>query len=228
MRKIALASCVLFCCLIPAVNCIDLWPGQACTAIYVYGLSATVIDADTGQPIENAVLTLREGNYVEVMMHLPTGSYAGAGERAGTYNLTIHVPDVATDTIHDITIEEDECHVIGQALEIRVRQDEIIVAPTSFACTQEMRPGVKVKVTRATNNQPMTNAVLTLVEGDYTEQLAGGSGGEYSGAAERRGTYTLVVEAPGFVGQTIDNVVVTQGVCHVNTVELNVKLQPAS
>jgi hypothetical protein len=58
--------------------------------------------------------------------------------------------------------------------------------------------------------------------------LQGGPGGEYSGAIERRGTYSLVVEAPGFLPETIDSVVVTENVCHVNTEELTVELQPSS
>jgi hypothetical protein len=228
MRTVAAISCVLFCITVPAVDCID-WPpiGPPCTMQFVYGLSATVVDANTGLPIDNAVLTLREGSYVEEMELLVTGSYAGAGERAGTYDLTIHVPNVATDTIHGIEIDEDECHVIGLALDIRVLPGQILVTPVNFACTEEAVAGVAVKVTNSDGGAAITNATLTLTEDAYLEELEGGTGGQYAGAIERRGTYTLIVEAPGFTTQIIDDVIVTQNVCHVNPVTLDVELEPA-
>lgn len=227
MRVWAGLICVLTCVLVPAVNCIDLPWDRVCTLEFAYGLSATVKHASTGVAIDNAVLTLRDGDYVEVMQLLPTGSYAGAGERPGTYDLTIEVPGVATDTISGIEVTSDECHVRGIALDIRVAPGQVFVIPFNFACTEEARSGLLVNVKNASNNQPVTNAVLTIAEDSYTEELQAGTGGQYSGAIERRGTYTLTVEAPGFATETVEDVVVTQGLCHVNQTELTVDLQPA-
>ncbi|HPZ99273.1 MAG TPA: carboxypeptidase regulatory-like domain-containing protein [Phycisphaerae bacterium] len=219
-------GCLLSCGLVPAINCIEIPPlGPACTTQFVYGLSATVVDDETGDPIDDAVLTLRDGNYVEVMELLPTGSYAGAGERPGTYDLTVEIPDGPTQTFHQIEIDADECHVIGLAVEIRVAGDDIIVLPSNFACTEEARPGVIVKVINAVTGVPITDAIVTLTEGDYHEELEGGDGDEYVGAFERRGIYSLVVEAPGFLPETIDTVVVTENFCHVNTTKLTVALR---
>lgn len=83
-----------------------------CTEIYVYGLTVNVTDADTDEPLAGAVLTLVDGDYEETMMAFPSGGYVGAGERAGTYVLTVAADGYLTQTIEDIAIDEDECHVI--------------------------------------------------------------------------------------------------------------------
>lgn len=213
-------------------SCIDILrpEGKICTAEFRYGVSAVVTDADTGEPITNAILTLRDGTYTEVMEPFPTGpgEYAGAGERPGTYTLTIEVPDVATDTISDIEVGFDGCHVIGVALDIRVRPGQIDVFPRNGACTEEFVYGVSAHVENATNGQAIDSATLTLTEGDYTEEMTHLADGDYVGAGERRGTYTLTVQAPGFQPQVIEDIEVTRGICHVNTVELEIKLQPTN
>ena len=213
-------------------SCIDILRpgGKICTTEFRYGVSALVSDADPGEPITNAILTLRDGSYTEVMEPFPTGpgEYAGAGERPGTYTLTIEVPDVATDTISDIEVGFDGCHVIGVALDIRVRPGQIEVSPRDGACTEVFVYGVSAHVKNAVNKQAVTNAVLTLTEGDYTEVMTHVDNGDYVGAGERPGVYTLTVEATGFQTQVIENIEVTRGICHVNTVELDIDLQPVN
>jgi hypothetical protein len=86
--------------------------GVICTEIFVYGLNVTVTDAATGGVIEGATLTLTEGDFTETMMEVNPGDYVGAGERAGTYILTVEAEGYATQTVEDITIDADECHVI--------------------------------------------------------------------------------------------------------------------
>lgn len=227
MRTIALICCVLSLTCLPAVNCVQIPWGQVCTTEFAYGLSATVVDADTGDSIDNAVLTLRENDYTEVMDLLPTDSYAGAGERPGTYNLTIEVPNVPAKTIYGIEIDAGVCHVQGKSIEIRVADDGITVVPKSFACTEQAVAGVSVMVIDAITNQPITDATLTLTAGDYTETLQAGTNGWYGGAAERADTYNLSITAEGYSTVHVEDITVTQGVCHVNPVDLHVELQPA-
>jgi len=59
---------------LPFTQCLGPKDGQVCTEVYVYGLTVNVTDAQTGASIEGATLTLREGNYVEVMHRSPPGA----------------------------------------------------------------------------------------------------------------------------------------------------------
>ena len=79
--------------------------------LYFVDVNATVTNADTDEPISDATLTLTEGDYTETMMELSEGNYAGAGERAGTYTLTVEADGFGTQTIEDIFVDADECHV---------------------------------------------------------------------------------------------------------------------
>lgn len=89
-----------------------------CTLEFVYGVNVTVTDSATGEPIEGATLTLTDGDYSEAMEDLSAGSYAGAGERAGTYDLTIEAEGFDSALIENIVVESDICHVVPVALDI--------------------------------------------------------------------------------------------------------------
>ncbi len=84
----------------------------ACTEIFVYGVNVTVTDADSGDPVLGATLTLTEDGFSETLIEMSDGAYAGAGERAGTYTLTVDANDFVSQTIENIVVTEDECHVI--------------------------------------------------------------------------------------------------------------------
>ncbi len=101
------------------VGCPPIFDGVICTEIFAYGLNATVTDGN-GDPVAGATLTLVEGDYTETMIEIDpmgqTGVYVGAGERAGTYSLTIEAEGFDTITLDDIAIDADECHVIPVGL----------------------------------------------------------------------------------------------------------------
>ena len=86
-----------------------------CTEIFVFGLNVTITDGN-GDSVSGATLTLVEGDYTEIMMEIDpmgqSGVYVGAGERAGTYSLTIEADGFDTVTLDDIPIDADVCHVI--------------------------------------------------------------------------------------------------------------------
>lgn len=115
MKSIGLVSLVaLF-----LIGCPSVMDGVICTEIFVYGLNVTVTDGN-GDPVSGATLTLVEGDYTEIMIEIDPmgqlGVYVGAGERAGTYSLTIEADGFALVTIDDIAIDADECHVIPVGL----------------------------------------------------------------------------------------------------------------
>jgi hypothetical protein len=94
--------------------------GTACTELYAYGVSVTVTNAINGNPVNNATLTLSDGSYNETMQWVPTGDYVGAGERAGTYALTVTAPGFQSQTIGQIVVTADACHVQGVHLTVEL------------------------------------------------------------------------------------------------------------
>lgn len=90
-------------------------------------------------------------------------------------------------------------------------------------CTAVFVYGLNVTVVDE-NGDPVSGATLTLTEGDYSEVMEELRPGEYAGAGERRGTYTLAVEADGFEPVTIEDIVIDADACHVIPVARDVTL----
>lgn len=98
-------------------GCVPVNDGVVCTAVFVYGVNVTVAD-ENGNPVSGATLTLTDGDYTEVMEEFEPGTYVGAGERAGTYSLTVEAEGFESTIIEGIAVDEDECHVIGVTREV--------------------------------------------------------------------------------------------------------------
>lgn len=101
-----------------AAGCGDTLEPIICTDIFVYGLSVEVVDRTGGQPLaDGATLTLRDGDYVESMTETFDGlTLFGAGERAGTYLVTVARDGYHTWTAANVVVTADECHVIPVSL----------------------------------------------------------------------------------------------------------------
>jgi hypothetical protein len=102
----------------------NVFGGPICTAQFVYGVTARVVDADTGEVVTPAGLTLEdiESDYTEAMMESPAGSgtFVGAGERAGRYRLIVTAGGFEQKVIDEIVVNADECHVIPVALDVEL------------------------------------------------------------------------------------------------------------
>ncbi len=100
---------------------------RVCTALFAYGITVTVVDSVTGAPAASgAVLVARDGAYTD-SVPTPgswpnTSSVAGAGERAGTYTVTILKPGYKPWTQTGVTVTKDECHVRGVALTAKLQR----------------------------------------------------------------------------------------------------------
>ena len=97
----------------------------ACSADYRYGLVVTVIRPSTATRICDATVTATDDGYRETLAVAQTSSddggagcvYQGAGERAGTYTIQVHV-DSSDKVVGGIVVTRDECHVIPRAVTI--------------------------------------------------------------------------------------------------------------
>lgn len=93
------------------------------------------------------------------------------------------------------------------------------------ACTLEFRYGMNLALSDP-DGDPVAGATVTLTDGSYEEEMMELEDGQYVGAGERGGTYTMVIEAAGFQPRTIENIVVDEDECHVIPESFDVTLSP--
>lgn len=91
-----------------------------CTALYAYGLTVTVVDAPTGDSLRVAPAGVaHDGSWSETMQVF--GNHLlGAGERAGTYDITVTAPGYRAWDTTGVKVTADECHVRGVNLTARL------------------------------------------------------------------------------------------------------------
>lgn len=78
---------------------------------FVFGVTVSVND-ENGNAVSDASVRLFEDEYSETMMEIVPGVFVGAGERAGTYTLTVEADDFEPATIPIIRVEQDICQVV--------------------------------------------------------------------------------------------------------------------
>ncbi len=102
------------------------------------------------------------------------------------------------------------------------------------ACTAEFRFGIVVRVVDSVSSaDAAAGATVVIRDGAYVDSLPAPPdqsfpGASFAGAGERAGTYTVTVTKAGYRPWARNGVVVTRNECHVNTVQLEARLQPAS
>lgn len=102
---------------------------RACTANYVFGLSVTVVDSTTGGPPASALLIARNGAFVDSVGPREPVSYVtgpflvldAAGEREGTYDVTVRAQGYRNWTRTGVRVTAGECHVHPVALTARLQ-----------------------------------------------------------------------------------------------------------
>jgi hypothetical protein len=91
----------------------------------VYGLAVTVQDASTGRRVCDAQVTAVSDSYRETLMAFGSPedcSYAGAGERAGVYDLSASKAGYATATMSSVRVDADVCHVIPTRVTLELKR----------------------------------------------------------------------------------------------------------
>lgn len=98
-------------------------------------------------------------------------------------------------------------------------------------CTASIEPGIRIQVTDSVSGNPISCGASALVTaGTYSEAVANPSGtgcfdtAMLMAAFERPGTYAVTVSKAGYLDFAVNDVVVTAGVCHVNTVTVEARL----
>jgi hypothetical protein len=91
--------------------------GIACTADFRFGLNLTLTDSTTGALVTtSADIRAEDAGFVDEVRGLQGGRWWTAGERAGTYRLTVRAAGYRDWTRSGIVIGRDVCHVIPVAV----------------------------------------------------------------------------------------------------------------
>lgn len=116
MKRALVATCALAC----ACGA----PNAECTDEAVAGITAYVIDSTSGDPICDATVTLVDGSYTETAREISPDSgncyYAGAFERAGTYDVNVSAPNKNDVTDANVVVSQGACHVLPQTVTIEM------------------------------------------------------------------------------------------------------------
>ena len=101
-------------------------------------------------------------------------------------------------------------------------------------CTANVVPGITVVIVDSVSGKPRAaEAVAVARERAFVDTLdpavmQGNVLISRQGAHERRGIYEVVVRAPGYLDWVRTRVIVSSNDCHVNTVQLEARLQPSA
>jgi hypothetical protein len=94
-----------------SLGCDIIAPGD-CTSNVIKGLIVTVRNAQTGAPAgAGAVVTARDGGYVETLQGFDGLTFAGAEERSGTYDIAVSSPGYQPWTRQNVNVDDGSCHV---------------------------------------------------------------------------------------------------------------------
>ena len=106
-------------------------------------------------------------------------------------------------------------------------------ADAGAICSTEVRPAIEVRVVDSLSGAPLNGATsLILLDGTFRDSVRTPSDAATNylrgtaASAERAGTYLVRVRRSGYATWERVNVRVTADVCHVQTVELEVRLRP--
>jgi hypothetical protein len=99
-------------------------------------------------------------------------------------------------------------------------------------CTAQLAPGILVHVVDSVSGALTASGGMAIaVEGAFRDSVSFSANASTSLslplAYERQGTYAVTVRTPVYATWLKTGVQVTKDVCHVNTVSLTAKLQPA-
>jgi len=101
------------------------------------------------------------------------------------------------------------------------------VGPFGRACTDELRPSLRIAVSDSATAEPLTGHGVRVVTTTRTfvDTLAVDQAGVAALGKERSGRYRVQVDAPGYHTWVREGINVTRDECHVITVDVKARLQ---
>ena len=91
-----------------------------CTDEFVSGLIVKITNETTGAGlVEGITVTATDGTYIEELDGLPqVQEFRGAGERVGTYTITVTGEGYEPYVSEAVTVTRNDCHVITQNVNV--------------------------------------------------------------------------------------------------------------
>jgi hypothetical protein len=191
----------------------------ACDTMAAASISLTIVD-DAGAPVAGAtgVWSAASGASGDCDAW-GSGSLACAYEVAGDITVTISAPGFE-DAVQTFTVEQGECHVIGETA-------EIALTPAAPACTEEARPSVLVTVEGA-GGEALTGVAVSFdtPTGDGLRTCSDIGTGVWACGTELAGEIAVTAVADGHeaASETV-TIEMTEDGCHVITEEITLSLQ---
>lgn len=107
--------------LLLSTTCTQEDDGIVCTMEARAGLNVTVsLKNNAFTTPEEITVTAVDGDFSEVLMNIDANKaeFFGVFERPGTYIITVSKAGYGTFTSEPITVTSDECHVIGEKVDV--------------------------------------------------------------------------------------------------------------
>lgn len=176
------------------------------------------LEGDDGGEVEGAAVSVTDGVITEDCQELGDGLYGCGEELAGELTISMAADGFEPEEL-DVSIEEDECHVIPQ---------EITHALMGVDCTAEVVPSVRVSVFdedgAAIEGAQVSHAPLSDDIGAESIECTL-SGAAFSCGDDVPGDYEIMAQAEGFqVGSASVTVEMDEIGCHVVTQSVDITL----
>lgn len=214
----------------------------SCTASVEPAIEIEVFDSETQLAIScGAKAVIQDGTFTHEVENIPnldcedTQLLMGAHERAGNYDITVYKEGYYEWNTYNVKVSENECHV--NTVKVQAYLEEISPEDQGVECTAHVESGLWFELfDKETGERLHCDATITIEDGDYIEKLIdckGGSSGAGDGdfisavgtTAERAGIYNITIEKEGYQNWYQSNVEVSEGICHVNQVQIQAYLE---
>ena len=153
------------------------------------GISGTVVDLQTHQPIEHTSITI-EGPSRAMVETNREGFYIIINLPPGEYRVTAQAPNYRPETRERVMV-----HPGATTLDV------------NFALERMAQTGMIGKVVNAQTNQPIENALITAV-GPVRVEVMTNRNGDFGFMGIQPGIYQVTAQARGYEPQTLDSVIV--------------------